>query len=92
MSGRKSDGLIGWVLFTITQMLLGSVVEWAVRSNGRAAFVDAASGVGGTATARTGAVAATTGSSDARPMSTGPPIATTQTATLTATRLFLTPA
>src|SRR4051812_48184263 len=37
-SGRKSDGVIGWVLLTITQMLAGSVVECAALSKeGRAA-------------------------------------------------------
>ena len=91
ISGRKSDGTIGWVLLTITQMLLGSLVEWAVRSNGGAVWVTAASGSSGTPAGRAGSVAAATGSSDARPTSTGPPMAMTLTATLTATRLFLTP-
>ena len=91
ISGRKSDGAIGWVLLTITQMLLGSVVEWAVRSN-TWAVLGAAGGAAGTSATRTGcgSVAATIGPSDARPTSTGPPMARTQTATLTATSLFLT--
>jgi hypothetical protein len=34
IAGWKSRGEMGWVLLTMTQMLVGSVREWRLRSNG----------------------------------------------------------